>query len=51
MRFIDVVIARILLILLPSGGLASITFLTEGEVEVVAVETDPVSLPRHRCHN
>ena len=47
MRFIDVVIPRILLILLPSGGLASITFLTEGEVEVITVEADPVSFPRH----
>jgi hypothetical protein len=38
------------LVLLAGLRLAAIAFLTEGEVEIVAVETHPVALPRlRRC--
>ena len=32
------------LILLPGLGFASIAFLPEGEIQIIAVETDPVTL-------
>ena len=47
LRFVHVVKAGILLILFPGGGLAAIAFLAEGEIQVVAGEADPVSLPGH----
>lgn len=44
---IRIEIARILLILLTSGSLASITFLSKGKVKVITAEADPVTLSGH----
>lgn len=49
MCLIGVVIAWILLVLFAGCGLASIAFLTEGEVKIIAAEADPVTLPGHGC--
>ena len=44
-------VAWVLLVLLAGGGFASITFLAEGEIEVITAEANPVPLSRHRCHD
>lgn len=48
---IHVVVTRILLVLLTSGGLAAIAFSTEGKIEIIATEANPITLSRHRCQN